>query len=446
MNILDGNIENINKLILQKKISLKELANIFIEHYLTYEKKIGAFESFDPEYVIKQAINLDNKLASGKSLGKLFGIPIGIKDIFNTEYLPTKMGSKIWEDHYAGNNARVVSQIIDEDCVIYGKTVTAEFAVHHPGKTRNPHDITRTPGTSSSGSAAAVSSGLVVASLGTQTAGSLIRPASYCGIYAFKPTFGWIPRTGVLKTTDTLDQIGFFAKDPKDLACMFESSKVYGNNHILKEKKSSEFILKNKWNIGLAKTPYWNEVDEETKKLFLNIPNSMKNKNILFKEVTLPDLFSDSFDVHRIIYHSDLAYYFKDESDKFFSQMSEILFKIIKEGRKIDKKDYFDAISKQRKMIQLFDEYMTTNDLDFIFSLSANSIAPKEEVSPTKDSCHLYNMLGVPVISVPMFYSSSNMPIGLQVVGRKYSDFNLLEFINKLKKDGIIPKVKFLMI
>ena len=158
-------------------------------------------------------------------------VPFGVKDIFNTIDLKTEMGSETWKDHNAGNDARVVSVLRHQGYTPIGKTVTAEFAVHHLNKTKNPHSIDKTPGTSSSGSAVAVATGMVPFALGTQTAGSIIRPASFCGVWGMKPSFGLIPRTGSLKTTDSLDTIGFLSSYGTDMREILNLLRVKGPNY-----------------------------------------------------------------------------------------------------------------------------------------------------------------------------------------------------------------------
>ena len=177
----------------------------------------------------KLKLEADQAFAKYKSRGSMLaieGIPFGVKDIFNTSFFPTQMGSPIWKNFTPGNNARVVDSLLLAGGLVAGKTVTAEFAVHALNETRNPHDLSKTPGTSSSGSAAAVATGMVPFALASQTAGSIIRPASFCGVWGMKPSFGMIPRTGVLKTTDSLDTIGFVAAHAKSLRKILDHTRV----------------------------------------------------------------------------------------------------------------------------------------------------------------------------------------------------------------------------
>src|SRR3989339_1518465 len=198
----DKSIHQITGMLAQKKISAVEIAQESIKQYTALEQKVQAWVCFNGDKLLSEAKAADARLSDGQPVRSLEAVPIGVKDIMNTIDFPTEMGSPIWKDFTPGNDARVVSYMRWEDAVIPGKTVTAEFAVHTPGPTHNPHRHGYMTGTSSSGSAAAVASYMVPLALGTQTAGSTIRPASYCGVYSMKPSFGLLPRTGMLKTTD----------------------------------------------------------------------------------------------------------------------------------------------------------------------------------------------------------------------------------------------------
>src|SRR5210317_1640336 len=182
------------------------------------EPTIGAWEHLDREVALRQAAAADNFRKSGLALGALHGLPIGIKDIIDTADYPTERGTVLHRGRQPERDATLVSLLKEAGAIILGKTVSTEMAVYSPGKTRNPHNPEHTPGGSSSGSAAAVSAAMVPFAVGTQTNGSVIRPAAYCGVYGFKPSFGRISRHGVLQQSPPLDTIGVFARDLEDLA------------------------------------------------------------------------------------------------------------------------------------------------------------------------------------------------------------------------------------
>ena len=244
-------------------LTFLDLAEETIQSITENEAKTLAWVCHDLE---KLRLNSEQAYLRYKARGNMLGIegiPFGVKDIFNTREFPTQMGSPIWENFTPGNNARVVDSLLSEGGVVVGKTVTAEFAVHELNATLNPHDTTRTPGTSSSGSAAAVATGMVPFALATQTAGSIIRPASFCGVWGMKPSFGLIPRTGVLKTTDSLDTIGFVATHARSLRTVLDILRVRGPDYPFVYRNVDRLGTNPKpnregWRVGFVKTHTWN--------------------------------------------------------------------------------------------------------------------------------------------------------------------------------------------
>mgnify|MGYP003327469990 CR=1 FL=1 len=210
----------LSKKIKSGEISCAELMESHIKRIDKFEPSVKAWAYFDKEYLMARAKESDDLRVSGKPLGTLHGIPVGVKDIFATGDMPTECGTILRKGRITKNDSTVVSLLRDAGAIIMGKTVTTEFAYFDPGKTCNPHDVSRTPGGSSSGSAASVASFMCPLSIGSQTNGSMIRPASYCGVYGFKPTFGLVSRFGALRQSRILDQVGFFARSVNDIALM----------------------------------------------------------------------------------------------------------------------------------------------------------------------------------------------------------------------------------
>lgn len=381
-----------------------------LDAYNQWEPKVHAWTEVKPE--------------------SLTGVAVGVKDIINTANFPTEMGSPVWQGFTPGNDARVVTKLKQAGCVIAGKTVSAEFAVHHPGATRNPHDLTRTPGTSSSGSAVAVATGMVPAALGTQTAGSIIRPASYCGVYAMKPSFGLIPRTGILKTADTLDTVGFFTDTPERLRTMLDICRVDGPDYPqtakLKEYGSIRRVavvrsdLESDWPIyALEALNHWSDRLRE----FIDVGE------IPFKKL------DSVFQTHQTIYHKSLAYYFKQEAED--GRVSDIFRSQLEEGQQITPEQYQIALASQVVTASLVDEWL--KEFDILITLSSGGAAPVEERQAPKDTCLVWTMCGVPVINVPAFVSPDGLPFGVSIIARKYHDYKLLEFLDTLVKAGLAP-------
>ncbi len=454
---MKSDIINLNKLsatelvslLKEKKISVTELTENFLNYIEKVEPKIQAWNYFDKEIAIKKAQELDKKLNSNENLGSLFGIFVGIKDTFNTYDMPTEMGSPIWKDYTPGNDARVVYMIREEDAIIPGKTVTAEFAVHAEGKTLNPHNSYYSPGTSSSGSVAAVASYMIPVALGTQTGGSIIRPASYNGIYGMKPSFGLIPRTAMLKTTDTLDTIGFFSRSVEDLKLMFEVTRVKGKDYPLVEKylDSNPIKTKNSWKVAFVKTHVWNYSKDYVKDAITNFANEInKNQNIEVEEVDLSEELKEVHKLHTLIYDKTLSYYFNKEYSEFMNELSPILREIISRGNKITLNEYKEALEKQTEISSKLNKFFDKYDIILVNSTSDN--APKKGMIENPDTCLIWTFCGVPSINLPVFKSPNNMPFGAQIVAKKYNDYLLLNFAEFLKRnnyirDGTFPEINF---
>ncbi|MBF0146483.1 MAG: amidase [Magnetococcales bacterium] len=405
------------------------------------EPIIKAWETLDPDYALEQAVTLERQWNTGRSRGRMAGVPMGVKDVINTRVLPTKMGSCIWETHKAGNDARIVAHACWEDAIVFGKTVTAEFAVHEPGPTSNPHCLTCTPGTSSSGSAAAVAAGMVPVALGTQTAGSLIRPASFCGVYAFKPTFGWLPRTGVLKTTDTLDQIGFYSRYPEDLREMFEVMRVRGRDHILKDENLAKHPEKERWKVALVQSHVTKEAPDYALKALEEFARTLAaDPRVTLVELDLPREFDRAHDIHGRIYDSDLSYYFRREMAESPERLSPILREIIERGMELPPADYRVALQEQTELNHALERFFLEQGVDVGLMLSSNGVAPEgREESPIRDACLICTMCGVPTINIPAFRGPKDLPFGIQVASHKYGDNVLLGFIEYLRRTEVIP-------
>src|SRR5687768_2826735 len=208
-------------------LTSEELVQGCLEQIRALEPKVQAWQFLDEEHALAQARALDERKRNGERLGPLHGVPVGIKDIIDTADMPTENGTVLHKGRTPREDAAVVRMLRAAGAVIMGKTVTTECAYFNPGNTRNPHNPEHTPGGSSSGSAAAVGAGMVPLALGSQTAGSVIRPAAFCGVYGFKPTHGLIPRTGILALSRTLDHVGLFSRNLDDLALLLEQLQGY---------------------------------------------------------------------------------------------------------------------------------------------------------------------------------------------------------------------------
>jgi Asp-tRNA(Asn)/Glu-tRNA(Gln) amidotransferase A subunit family amidase len=403
---------------------------------------IKAWAYFDEELWLS---NLAQALDTNKNEAytELLGVPVGIKDTFNTAEMPTQMGSPLWKDFTPGNDARVVHNIKYHGGLTAGKTVTAEFAVHAPNETRNPWNTDHSPGTSSSGSAAGVAAGMVPLAIGTQTAGSIVRPASYCGVFGFKPTFGTIPRTGMLKTTDTLDTIGLFATNIDDCRRLFDVMRVKGldypfvNNRL--ENHAFQQVNGAKWKVGIVTDQHavYDGYSDYAVNAFDDFVVQLQNDpDVELVRPSFGPLFGEAHAFQRTIYHKSLSYYFQKEFENQ-TLISPVMYDIISEGNTITPAAYQEALQKQTRLSAeisaLFD------DVDIILTLSTAGHAPEfgTAIDPP-DTSLIWTLCGLPVISVPQF-SHNGLPFGFQVMTKKYGDYKLMNFLERLAERGLTP-------
>lgn len=415
----------------------REVAESFINRTEEIEPKVHAWVARNDGYVFDQADRVDKKAEKGP----LAGVPFGIKDIFNTDVLPTCNGSIVWEEHKAGNDARCVSYIRIRDGVVAGKTDTAEFAVHSPNRAINPYNPDHVTGTSSGGSAVAVATAMAAAALGTQTGGSTIRPASWCGVYAMKPSFGLIPRTGVLKTTDTLDNIGFYGRSVADLRLILENLRVHGHNHPFIMRNLIDDKDRKRWKVGLCRTHLWSHAPEYAQESLLTFAGQLAAlPGIEIVEAQLPDDTQAAHELHRRIYDPCLSYYFKEEVEKAPELISPRFMELVESGKKYSPDDYAKALRDQEQLSRKLHDYLKHNKLDLIISLSSNGSAPVgAEPSLNMDVNLLWTLCWMPVINLPIFKCPAGLPFGGQVITQRYGDLRLLTFLDYLVANQVIP-------
>jgi Asp-tRNA(Asn)/Glu-tRNA(Gln) amidotransferase A subunit family amidase len=419
-----------------------DVAEICIRQVRKTEDRSLAWECFSEKILREQAKTVFSRMQNNSPVRPLEGIPVGIKDIFNTCEFPTQMGSPLWKGFTPGNDARLVYYLKQAGAVIPGKTVTAEFAVHTPGKTLNPHDPLRTPGTSSSGSAAAVALGMVPAALGTQTAGSIVRPASFCGVYGCKPSFGLLPRTGSLKTTDSLDTPGFFTLHCSDLERLFNVLRVKGTNFPIsnaafEDKKRQNKPKSRPWKVAFVRTHLWDKAYPYAKKAITSwISRLAEEKDITVAETELPESMAESHRVHATIYNKTLSYYFKEEF-KQNQLVSAIMNDLIVQGNSLSVAEYQSALKRQVELESDMDLFM--KDYDIMISLSTAGEAPLRDEVERPDPALMWTLTHLAVVSAPLFVSPKGLPFGAQIVARRYNDPLLFKFCRTLNERGLIP-------
>lgn len=425
-----------------------EVAQWSIEAYTRLETRYDAWETFDADKLLSAAQVSADQLRGGTAPRPLEAIPVGVKDIFNTIDFPTQMGSPLWKGFTAGNDARAVFNLRRAGAVVPGKTVTAEFAVHSLGKTRNPHSERLTPGTSSSGSAVAVATGMVPVALGTQTAGSIIRPASFCGVWGCKPSFGLVPRTGMLKTTDSLDSVGFFVVHASDLRTVFDAIRVHGRNFPISHAALTDAARQSPpqgrpWRIGLVRPHVWSHVPAYAAEALQQWAQSLARldpRRFDIVDIELPDEMQRSHVVHETIYNRALAYYFQDEF-KRAELISPIMNRLIVAGQRIGRTEYESALEEQLHLSRKMDDLLS--NFDVLVTLSTAGQAPPREQEEAPDSALMWTLTHLAAVSAPAFRSPEGLPFGVQLVARRYSDLLLFEFIQEMVQIGHLPAGAF---
>lgn len=438
---LEYSIPRLNELLKSKKINPIDLVNDLDKNIKKFESQVHAWVHYDLDAIRKEVIEKSDYLFVKIQACKLAGLPVGIKDIFNTKTFPTEMGSPTWKDFTPGNNARVVDLILQEGGLVAGKTVTAEFAVHELNETINPHDPTRTPGTSSSGSAVAVATGMVPYALGTQTAGSIIRPASFCGIWGMKPSFGLIPRTGILKTTDSLDTVGFLASHGESLRPILDAIRVKGPDYPFVyryiDKNNDQVKKQRPIKVGFVKTYVWDKALDYAKSDFLNFIQKLSNqKDYEVTEVSWNEKIGDAHSVHEIIYNKSLSYYFQNE-EKAGEHISKIMREMIERGKTVAPDQYKNALLKQNSISKEVEKMIEPYDI--VFSLGTASDAPTRGILEIPDPSLIWTLSHVPSVGIPLFRSPSGLPYGIQAISKRWNDYVLLETLEDMIQEGFLP-------
>jgi amidase len=409
------------RLIARGELTSKALVEACLERIAARDPKIAAWAALDPELALREARARDKS----PSLGPLHGIPFAVKDVFDTADYPTEMGSSIYQGHRPRADAACVALLRAAGAVVLGKTITCEFAGFSPGPTRNPHNLAHTPGGSSSGSAAAVADFMVPAGLGSQTGGSVIRPASYCGIVGFKPSFGLVSRAGLKLAAEELDTIGLLARTVEDIALF--GHVLFGD--VLFEKglashppPQAEPLAPKR--IGLCRTFHWDEARNETRQAMETTAERL-SKYAAMEEVVLPASFSDLAKTRDILDDFERSRALAHEWQHHRDLLSPQMIATIERGLAIPHARYIEAKKRAAEsraaLAGLFVDYDC-------FVTPATMGEAAEGLNSTGSSTFqgLWTLLRVPAISLPLCRGPKALPIGIQLVAPLYEDERLL--------------------
>ncbi|WP_102106737.1 amidase [Oceaniglobus roseus] len=411
------------------------LAEACIARIEAREPEIGAWAWFDADFVRSQARALDAQRKAGRPLGRLHGLPVAVKDIIDTRRIPTENGCLVDEGRVPAQDAFVVERLRAEGAILMGKTVTTELAFAHPGKTRNPHNPGHTPGGSSSGSAAAVADGMVPLAIGTQTAGSVIRPASFCGITGFKPTFGAIPRRGVLNQSPSLDTVGVFAADPTGAALLAEVLFGHDAADPATRPEPTPPLLKVAASepprppvFAFVRPPGWDVAHPDLHDGFRELFDALGEQVFA---APLPSAFDAAADQRLRVNEAEMAYnfypYWRDGKDR----LGEPTVKAIESGNAVPARDYLSAKDYPKVLNAALDEIFRR--CDAILCPAAPGPAP-EGLGSTGNAIFngLWTYCGTPCVTVPLLTSQDGLPMGVQIVAARGNDARLLRCANWL--------------
>jgi Asp-tRNA(Asn)/Glu-tRNA(Gln) amidotransferase A subunit family amidase len=410
------------------QINSEQLVQACLDRIRAVEPQVLAWQYLDEQHALAQARARDSDRAEGRACGPLHGVPVGIKDIIDTADMPTEDGTVLHAGRMPAADASVVAMLRAAGAVILGKTVTTELATYTPGKTRNPHDPARTPGGSSSGSAAAVAAGMVPLALGTQTNGSVIRPAAYCGVYGYKPTHGWVPRHGIQKLSRTLDTVGLFARNLDDLALAAEQLIGYDPNDPdtrprarapLVATLAQEPPLPPK--LALVRTAAWDRADPGTHEAFAELAQALGAD---CETCALPESMQQAWDWHRTIMEAEMAANLDAEWQRGRGQLSPALQAQLDRGREVRAWDYQLALARLAPLQAGFDELF--HGFDAIVTPSAPGTAPALASTGDPAFCTLWTLCGMPALNLPLMAGADGMPLGVQLVGPRDGDARLL--------------------
>ena len=413
----------------------EELVQACLDHINTIEDSIGAWVHLDPEYALQQARDADLHRRSGMAVGPLHGIPVGVKDIFDTKDMPTEDGTVLHAGRTPAYDATAVGLLREAGAVILGKTVTTELAVYAPGKTRNPRDPARTPGGSSSGSAAAVAAQMVPLAIGTQTNGSVIRPASYCGVYGYKPSHGLISRYRILQQSRALDQVGMFGRSVEDVALIAQQLMAFDDRDPDMRPRSRPDLIGFATQaplvpprLAFVKTPAWDQADEDVQGAFAELMTFLGDK---VEELDLSDLLAKAVEWHRTIMEADLAKSFRREYERGKESISATLREMIERGQQCLAMDYNYALEQIPALNNALDEILL--EYDAIITPATTGEAPVGlDSTGSPVFCTPWTLCGVPSISVPILQGSNGLPIGVQMTAGRNDDARLLRTANWL--------------
>jgi Asp-tRNA(Asn)/Glu-tRNA(Gln) amidotransferase A subunit family amidase len=404
-----------------REITSEALVRACLARISEREDAVQAWAHIDPDAVLREARARDAE----DPRGPLHGIPVGVKDIIATAAFPTEYGSPIYRGFRPGYDAACVALAVRSGAIVMGKTATTEFALRHPAATRNPHDLSRTPGGSSSGSAAAVADCMVPLAFGTQTGGSQIRPASFCGVVGYKPSLNAINVSGVKPLSPSNDTVGAHGRTVRDVA-LFVCA-ISGMPMPVFDDDAEP-------RIGFCRTPQWRHAEPAMMSAMETAASRLSKRGYRVSELSLPPPFDELLEAQEAVYKFELARTLAYERDRFPEMLSPVLRNMLQAADRFSWTDYrkaWELVGRCRALlVEVFGGY------DVLLVPSAAGEAPLLEQG-TGDAVFNKNwtILGVPAVSIPVFTGPSNMPMGAQVIGPFHEDGRTLVYADRLMRE-----------
>ena len=400
-----------------RETTAEQAVRACLDHIAARDAALGAWVTVDAAGALAAARDVDRAITLGDRVPALAGVPIAVKDNIDTADLPTGYGSPIYEDHRPRADAACVAQARNAGAIVLGKTVLTEFAYYSPGKTVNPHNPAHTPGGSSQGSAAAVGAGMVPVAFGTQTAGSVIRPAAYCGVVGYKPSWGLIPRPGVKVLSDWLDTVGVFARDVADVA--FFVANLTGRPGLVPERAPAGLT------VAVLREPYPGTAEPEAVRALDAVADRLARAGHAVADLPTPPLLQPIPRLQRLVMAYDMDKTLGHERRHYETSLSSIMKSYLDEGRGTSSRAYDAAIATVREVQR--DIGAVFGEADVILSPSAPGEAPRG-LHATGDPAfnRVWTMLQLPCITVPAGTGPNGLPVGVQLVARSGQDALLL--------------------
>jgi Asp-tRNA(Asn)/Glu-tRNA(Gln) amidotransferase A subunit family amidase len=399
-------------LLTRRELTAEDLVRACLERITEREDAIHAFTQIDPDAALATAHELD----AGPVRGLLHGLPIGVKDLFDSAGFATTYGSAIYDGYRPCADAAAVALCREAGAIVLGKTVSTEFAYFTPGPTRNPHNTAHTPGGSSSGSAAAVADHMLPLALGTQTAGSIIRPAAYCGVVGFKPSLGRVTSGGVKSLSQTMDIVGGFGRSVRDVGLL--GAVLTGDVRLSGWNESTAP------RIGYFQTPSWPQADADVQRAWEHATRVLSVQAKDCQDVVTPPNFGDLIQLQKDVMTFEMACSLSHERIHHRARLSTPLNRLLDDGMAMTGASHaanLITVAHWRLRIDaLFERH------DVLLTPSTTGIAPEGTATGDPLFCRSWSILGLPSVHLPFTNGQKGLPVGLQLVGRFGQDHQLL--------------------